>query len=163
VKNKITVERVGDVYIVSDDGAICRAMYVQPVTPWQLVAKTSEEVGVCVKQMETLITGWENRAERVQELMVKIYGVPQPKDQSGGTTEKPRIGSDGPLKDLGLAAHHLWRLKKATGVESIGQLCGLEESFLAAQRGVGPAMIRGIKKALKKRGLRLAAKVGKTG
>lgn len=70
-----------------------------------------------------------------------------------------RNGKKLSLDDLGLNKQQLWRLKSAK-VTTVAKLAGLTEAQLSAKKGVGPAIVKAVKKGLKKNKLRLTAKVG---
>ena len=64
------------------------------------------------------------------------------------------------LKDLSLDSRQLWRLEKALRYKSITALSLLTEEKLLAKKGIGQAIVKAVKKGLKKHGLRLTSPVG---
>jgi len=182
MKHKIIVGQVNDVYVVSDDGAVSRKLGLQPAVPWHLVADSVGGIGERVAQMEALldkaalfdkapppVSVTRSMIREIIETPVAL-GFSSPREREAERSrgeQKQGNGRNGngngaklTIDDLGLSARQRWRLEKAIGDKAIGSLGSLTEEQLAAKKGIGPAIVKSVKKGLKKHGLRLTEPVG---
>ena len=176
---KVSVEKCGDVWLVGDGGRIARASGATPTNVHDLsigiIAEHPNHIGPCVAAMEGLLTQFTEllvkasvaRTEEQLANRAKTHldatGGPIPASQQGNDNgRKPSVHRKAPLtlKDLGLDSRQLWRLEKALRSKSITALSNLTEEKLLAKNGIGPAIVKAVKKGLKKKGLRLTAVVG---
>lgn len=150
MQNKVTVRRVHDVFVISDEGIIAKLLGMEP-TEWHQIAPTAALVGDRVERMERLIA---DALSRSGGSVISENPACLPQANSGAAVDD--------LDSLGLRPPHLARLRNALavhGITRVSQLAGCTESWLREQRGIGPSIIKAIKKTLKSRGIRLAMRV----
>lgn len=164
---RVSVEKQGDVWIIGDGGRIAGGFGVraQPNPPvLGLVVHHPGHIGGAVEQMEKILQAFHAH----QNALLNAKAEQAASTATNGAkpkVKKPRAATVTPagdkltIDDLGLDARQLWRLKAAK-VSTIAKLGSLTEDQLAAKKGIGPAIVKSVKKGLKKHGLRLSAVVG---
>jgi hypothetical protein len=183
---KVQVEATEKGYFISDGGRIAGALGATPqgVLPLVLgfMVGHVNHVGPMVDAMEGILTRFH--AQQIN-LMTKNNPTSAAKDHldATGGPVPAKAGRNGrsiraehdasrteyaerkakmktlSLDDLGLKNQQLWRLKAAK-INTIAKLGALTEDKLLAKDGVGPAIVKAVKKGLKKHGLRLTSPVG---
>lgn len=158
---KFTVHRIGDAFVVSDDGRIAAQLGLEERVEWHIVAPHAGLLGDRIDRMGRLLEAVAKRT--TGNLMTDVTTV-----TAGATAittaaapmnvqiQLPAPGSkaDSPIDDLPAAPQVRWRLRKA-GVETIGQLAGLSTDELAALPGVGPRIVAAVERGMDALGFRL--------
>ena len=177
---KVSVEKRGNIHLVHDGGQIARYMKVAPPhfdTALGFVVEHPGHIGGAVEAMEKLLLEFNsvrtdanrtrNGAPRNGTNRLPVETLPERKALVVDRTRSglplapkaPVAKTKLALEDLGLKNQQLWRLKAAK-ITTISKLGMLTEAKLGEKKGIGPAIVKAVKKGLKKHGLRLTSPVG---
>jgi len=156
-----TVRRIGDVYVVSDDGRIAKSLGLGDAE-WHLVAPRRDQLADQIDRMAGLVEA------ATAGLAGRVSGPPVTDPLDGLTTDTtsqpaniqfllPTPGSvaDRPVEALPASKWAHRTLRKRGGIETIGQLAGFSEEELLKIRGMGKATVAAAKAGMKQLGYRL--------
>ncbi len=157
---KFTIHRIGDAFVVSDDGRIAAQLGLEERTEWHIVAPHAGLLGDRIDRMGRLLEAITKRT--TTDLITDVTTVTTGSTATTTATpmnvqiQLPVPGSkaDRPIDDLPAAPQVRWRLRKA-GIETIGQLAGLSTDELAALPGVGPRIVAAVETGMAELGYRL--------
>lgn len=160
---KFTVERMGDIYVISDGGRIARVLGIKDGDEWQLVAPNALLVGDRIDRMEKL---FESAKElRAVELIDSTMDAVASRTVAAQPTSiQFHIPTKGSKADIDLnelphldgGAHY--RLRQA-GISTVGQLVGFSRDELLELRGIGETTVLAIEEAIRAPGYRLKQRV----